>query len=157
MMTERQKEIMTMLREWLEEYLGETTLEEGEEISFLRIVPPLFENGEGRVYMEICLIDYSEEVMIAQVYSTMLPKPGPGMDALREKLGQWNLESLAGSYGIYEKLGQLYHKQMVALINEAAADDQTETLFTGICMAMDEMARRLPEAVEIANTAPPEA
>jgi len=155
-MTERKQEILSMLQKWIQEHLGETELAEQEDITFLRLTPALFTDGTGQVYMEICLLDYSQEVMVAQVYSTMLLKPGPGIAALREKLGEWNLKSLAGAYGIYEAQGQLYHKQSIALINDAAVDDQVDFLFAGICAVMDEMARRLPEAIALSSQEPSE-
>jgi len=156
MMTARQAEIMALLRQSLEDHFGETELADQEDATFLRLTPALFTDGTGLVYMEICLLDYTEEVMVAQVYSTMRPKPGLALAALREKLGEWNLKSLAGAYGIYEAQGQLYHKQSIALINDAAVDDQVDFLFAGICAVMDEMARRLPEAIALSSQEPSE-
>ncbi|MCC8121758.1 MAG: hypothetical protein LIO42_07240, partial [Oscillospiraceae bacterium] len=100
-------------------------------------------------YMEICLLDYSDEVTIAQVYTTLLMEPGPGLAAVRERLEEWNLHSYAGAYGIYEKQGQLYHKQNISVLNDLAVEDRADLLFAGICVAMDEMARRLPEALAV--------
>ncbi|MCC8157048.1 MAG: hypothetical protein LUC21_07765 [Oscillospiraceae bacterium] len=147
MLTEQQKETMNLLREALEECFGTVEAAEQSEITFLRLMPALFEDETGQVYMEICFLDYSEEVTIAQVYTTLLMEPGPGLAAIREKLGEWNLHSFSGAYGIYEEQGQLYHKQNISFINEAAVDDQVDLLFAGICVALDEMTRRLPEAV----------
>ncbi len=151
MMTEQQKELMTLLQEYLEDYLGETELAEVEDMTFLRVAPALFEDELGQVLMEICLIDYSEDVTVAQIYTTILSEIESGTEELRECLPEWNFNSIAGSYGIYEKLGHLYHKQNIALNNDAAADDQAEFLFTGLCMAMDEMARRYPEIITITS------
>ena len=150
-MTDRQKEVLTLLQQYLEEHFGKTEQVEQEDMTFLRLTPALFTDGTGLVYMEICLLDYSEEIMVAQVYSTLLPNPGSGLALLRKQLGEWNLHSLVGSYGIYEQQGQLYHKHNIALINDAAADDQADFLFAGICAAMDEMARRLPEAINLTS------
>lgn len=150
-MTEQQQEIMTRLRKYIEEYFGETELTEESDITFLRFAPALFTDNTGLVYMEVCLISYSEEITIAQVYSTLLAGPEEAMAKLRPHLDEWSFRSLTGSYGIYEKQGQLYHKQNIALPTAATADDQVEFLFTGICAAMEEMARRLPEAIALAS------
>ncbi len=148
-MTEQQQEIMTRLKEYVEEYFGEAQLAEESDITFLRFTPALFTDNTGLVYMEVCLIGYSEEITIAQVYSTLLAGPEEALAQLRPHLEEWNFRSLTGSYGIYEGQGQLYHKQNIALLNDIAVDDQADFLFAGICAAMDEMARRLPEAVAL--------
>ncbi len=140
---------MQQLKTNVEEYFGAAQLAEQSDITFLRFTPTLFTDGTGLVYMEICLIEYSEEITIAQVYSTLLEKPEAELAKLEEHLEEWNFNALAGSYGIYRKQGQLYHKQNVALLNDAMVGDQAEFLFAGVCAAMDEMARRLPEAIAL--------
>ncbi len=149
MLTEWQNDIMSLLREWLEDSFGEVLLLERDDITFLRFVPALFEDGSAEVMVEVCLYDYGEEMTVAQIYSTMLIDVAEKAEALSERIPEWNFYSLVGAYGIYEKLGHLYHKHSVALVNEAPADDQTEMIFAGVCLAMDEMARRIYEAAEI--------
>ena len=151
MMTDWQAHVIALLQAYAEEHLGETELAEQEDTVFLRLAPALFTDGTGQVLMEVCLVDYGEEITVAQIYTTVLPQLGSGAEALRACLPEWNFTSMAGSYGIYEKEGHLYHKQNIALINDAAADDQADFLFTGLCLAMDEMARRYPEAVAMTD------
>lgn len=148
-----QQEVMGLLRGWLEAHIGPAEWVEQGDMTFLRLRPALFTDGSGQVLMEICLYDYGTDITVAQVYSTLLPTPGSGLDELRRHLPDWNFRSIAGSYGIYEKLGQLYHKQNIALIPQAMADDQADVLFTGICLAMDEMARRIGEAEQLSAQA----
>ncbi len=64
-----------------------------------------------------------------------------------------NFNSLTGAYGIYEKEGQLYHKQNIAVVNNVAIDDKVDFIFSGICIAMDEMARRFADAVAVVDKA----
>lgn len=150
-MTEQQQEILNRLREYIEEYFGKSQLMEQADITFLRFTPTLYTDNTGMVLMEVCLIGYSEEITIAQVYTTMLARPEAALEKLRPQLEEWNFRSLTGSYGIYEKQGQLYHKQNIALPTGAMVGDQVEFLFTGICAAMEEMARRLPEAIALTD------
>lgn len=151
-MPNQKHDILTTVQNILEVTLGEgeTELTEEENILFLRLFPALLANGNGHVYMEICIIDYSDELSVAQVYSTMIPKPGPHSDDLNGYLADWNLHSAAGAYGLYGDQKQLYHKLNIALVNSESVESRANALFAGICLAMDEMARRLPEAFQIA-------
>ena len=149
MLSQRQRDFITLLHEWAVEHWEDAEIVERGDILTLRMMPQLYTDGTGTVLMEVCLLEYSEEVSVAQIYTTMIPEPESGLAALREKLPEWNFSSLAGAYGIYEKQGQLYHKQNVAMLNEITVDDQVDIVFTGLCTAMDEMARRLPEALAV--------
>lgn len=149
MISQRQRDFISLLQEWVGRHWEDTEIVERGNILALRTMPSLYADGTGAVLTEVCLLEYSEEISVAQIYTTMIPTQGPGLAGLREKLPEWNFASLAGAYGIYEKQGQLYHKQNVAVLNEITVDDQVDTVFTGLCMAMDEMARRLPEALAI--------
>ena len=150
-MEERKNAILNMLRKWIEEYICKTETVEQGGVTFLQMSPALYEDNLGHVLMEVCLLEYSDATMIGQIYSTLLPQLGAGEETLRRKVGEWNLVSLAGAYGIYEKQGHLYHKHNVALINDAAVDDQVDFLFNGLCLALDEMGRRLSDAVSISR------
>ena len=151
-MSDQKHDILAALQSILEAVLGEdsTELTEQDGILFLRLFPALFTDGSGRVYMEVCVLDYSDELSIGQVYSTMIPKPGPHSDDLKEHFADWNLHSAAGAYGLYGDQKQLYHKQTVALINDESVDSQSQALFACIGMCMDEMSRHLHEAIQIA-------
>ena len=147
--TDWQLQVIALLQAYLEEHFGKTELVEMEDTAFLRFAPALFTDGSGQVLMEVCLVTYSDEITVAQIYSTVLTDLGEKTEDLRAALPAWNFTSIAGAYGIYEEQGHLYHKQNIALINDAAADDQADFLFTGLCLAMDEMARCYPDAVAI--------
>ena len=110
-MPNQKHDILATVQNLLEVTLGEgaTELTEEENVLFLRLFPALLANGNGHVYMEICIIDYSDELSVAQVYSTMIPKPGPHSDdlngylagdAYKEEFGE--LVSLAAESGLYE-------------------------------------------------------
>ena len=149
MISDSQREFITLLHKWAAEQWKEAEVVEEGDLLILRMLPRLHDDGTGAVLMEVCLLEYSEEISVAQIYTTIIPEPKPGLTALREKLPRWNFASLAGAYGIYEEQGQLYHKQNVAVLRELGVDDQVEAVLTGIFAAMDEMARRLPEALAV--------
>lgn len=148
------KETLDLLRDWLESEFDHVELVEQKELRFLRFFPALYVDGSGQVIMEVCLYDHGPEgeFTVAQVYTTVFLGIEANEDALRERIPQWNFTSMAGSYGIYETQEhqkQLYHKHNVALVTDADVEDQVDFLFTGICLALDEIASRFPEAVDI--------
>lgn len=149
MISQRTRDIIALLRRWITDRGQETELQEGGDILTLRIASPLFTDGTGKVRIEICHVEHTEEMSVAQIYSTLIFQPEPGLAALRAKLPEWNFSSLAGAYGIYERLGQLYHRHNVAVNNTRPLEEQADCVFTGLCLAMNEMARRLPEALKI--------
>lgn len=140
---------LDILKEWLEEEEFEPTFVDTNGIRMLRVMVPLLEDGRGLVLMEICTLDYSDDTSLIQIYSTMTPEAGPGIDGLRKAVNGWNLNTLAGAYGIYEKLGQLFHRHIVAVPADAEPVEEAEAALRGICMCMDEMVRRFPEALSL--------
>lgn len=151
MLTAWQNEIISLLKEWFEDSFGETVRFEHDGITFLRFAPALFTDGSAEVVVEVCLSGYGEELTVAQVYTTMLTDTSKGLEALRTQIPEWNFYSFTGSYGIYEKMGHLYHKHNIALINDSHVDDQAEMVFAGVCLAMDEMARRINDAAALCS------
>lgn len=151
MASQQQCEFITLLHQWAVNHWKEAEIVERGDLLTLRMMPSLYTDGTAPVLMEICLLEYSDDISVVQIYTTIFPKPEPGLAELRAKLPEWNFTSLAGAYGIYEQQGQLYHKQNVAVITGAGADEQIDTVLPAICMAMDEMARRLPEALELSS------
>lgn len=148
-MSDHNHEVLTILQDTLEDQLGETELTEVQGTLFLRLFPALFPDDSGHVYIEICLIPYSDELTVAQIYSTLMPKPGPHTDQLPAHFEDWNLHSAVGAYGLYGENRQLYHKHNIALHSEDVPELQAGIVLAGLQLAMDEMARRLPEAVQI--------
>lgn len=143
------REILTAIQSLLEPEPGNCTLTAENNMLFLRLFPALFPNNSSHVYMEICLVPYSDELTIAQIYTTLMPKAGPHTNQLPAHFADWNLHSFAGAYGLYGKDKQLYHKHNVVLFTEESAEDQVKAILSSVSLVMDELARRLPEAVQI--------
>lgn len=129
----------------------ETLAAEQDGQRFVRCLLPLFDDGTGKVLMDIFALDYNEHFDLIQLYTTMILQPGPGLEKLRGKLGEWNFYASAGSYGIYEEAGQLYHKYNVIAQSESSVDRVVSDTFAAVCVCMDEMADHLMEAIHISN------
>lgn len=151
-MAEQQETILNALLEALTRQMGykaELATIEGREM--LRFTAPLLGDDKGYVLIEVCRFDYNDTCEIYQIFSTMIPAPGPGLEQLKAAVNGWNLVSRLGAYGIFEPLGQLYHKYNVVI----SLEDSPQTVFTRIMTAlyicMDEMEYRLTEALAISS------
>ena len=152
MASNRQREFALRLQASFQEHGYERCqIEDQGDLATLQVLLPLYEEGRGLVIMDLCLVDYDEDFELVQIYSTMTPEPGPGLPALRQTLGEWNMVALAGAYGIYEELGQLYHKYNVVVRAQEDLDDVVADVLAGVFMATEEMSRRLVEAVRLSS------
>lgn len=150
MTKEDQNIVLSLIQEQLEKENFSTELKQSEQGPVLRTVIPLLEEDEqGQVLVEICALTYNDQIDLIQIFSTMLLEPGPGLDALRAQLNDWNLVAIAGAYGIYEKMGQLYHKYNVAIDNTWNLEGKADQAFLGLCVALDEMCGRIGEAIAL--------
>ena len=151
MTTEDQAIVLSLIQEEFDKQSFPTEIRETENGPMLRMGVPLLENGEGQVLVEVCALTYNDQIDIIQIYSTLLPQPGPGLEALRAKLNEWNLVAVAGAYGIYDKLGQLYHKYNVAVDAGEGLEAKADQAILGICVALDEMSGRIEEALALSE------
>jgi len=117
----------------------------------LRCLAPLFEDDKGYVLIEICELDYDENFELFQIYSTLIMEPGQGLDELRKTVNVWNLTSTLGAYGIYEAMGQLFHKYNVVVGVDDDVDMVVGQVFAALYTAMNEMGSKLAEAINISN------
>ena len=86
----------------------------------LRILLPLTEEGHP-VLTEIMVTEFTDDLDLLHVYSTLLVECGENIAELTQKLSEWNL---LGAYGIYEEDGarQLFHKYTLPLDKTAPGD-----------------------------------
>ena len=149
MTKEDQNIVLSILQEQLEAERFSTELTQSKQGPALRTVIPLLEGDQGPALVEICVLRYNDQTDLIQIFSTMLLEPGPGLEALRAQLNGWNLVAVVGAYGIYEPLGQLYHKYNVVLDSGLDLESKADQGFLGLCMALDEMCGRMQEAMDL--------
>ncbi len=146
--------VLKPLKDWFDERGDENVVTVVDGTHMLRAVVPLLEDGRGLVIMEIFSIEYGEGTELLQFYTTMSKEDGPGMEDLRQAANQWNLSSLAGGYGLYEVQGQtpqLFHRHTLALATELPQEVQDEMAMEALYVTMDEITRRLPDAIRTLN------
>lgn len=160
-MTRDQKlSLLEHLKDWFTSSgMGlDPAIEEKNHLLTLQVDIPLQENNPSTALMEISPLDYSDSVSIVQIFTTVFSGLTPAAQSgLLSPMPMWNLTSLAGTYGIFEytpQKYQLYHRYTVPLMegNMLHMDDQAQTVFLGVCMAWDEMCKRIDTAVEIVSS-----
>ena len=149
MTNEDQNIVLSLIQEQLEKEDFSTELTQSQQGPVLRTVIPLLEEEQGQVLVEICALTYNDQIDLVQIFSTMLLEPGPGLETLRGQLNSWNLVAIAGAYGIYDQMGQLYHKYNVAIDSTLDLESKAGQAFLGLCAALDEMCGRIKEAITL--------
>ena len=144
-------QVLDALKAWFDARGDENARTEVDGVPMLRAMVPLLGGGRGLVLMEIFVIPYGEGTELLQFYTTVTKEDGPGMDDLRRAANAWNLSALAGGYGIYEPAGQLFHRHTVALATDLPQQAREETALEARYVTVDEITRRLPEAIGILN------
>ena len=148
---EKQREIFAQIKAWLEHQDYQADLVEQEDTPMLRALLPVLEEGKGLVLVEIFMTEYNQAADLVHIFATMTPPLGQQADSIQQAANGWNLEALAGCYGVCEKTEQLYYRHTVAIDPEAEAEDAAQDAFRGLCITLDEIARRLPEAIMLAD------
>ncbi len=116
----------------------------------LRAMMPVTEEDD-QVLLEIMAVPYSEDAHLLQIYSTMIPEIGPGYEALKDAILDWNLVCPLGAFGIYKQLKQLYHKYNYLMPVEVPADEMAEEIFYIIDLVRIAIAQVLPDAVRLSG------
>ena len=75
----------------------------------LRTLLPVNEGGDV-VLTEILVSEFNAESDCLVFYTTMIMEIGPGYEALKEMLLDWNLLCPLGAFGIFRPARQFYHK-----------------------------------------------
>ena len=89
----------------------------------MRFLLPISDDGDS-VLVEVTAATIDEELGFFQFYTTMLIDLKEPLDALREKIHQWNFVCPFGSFGIFEQEGHLYHKYALPVFSDEKKDPE---------------------------------
>ncbi|MBQ6344144.1 MAG: hypothetical protein IJI41_13550 [Anaerolineaceae bacterium] len=131
----------------------ETASLKGEEIQLgdtLRVMLPIDEAG-NKVLMEIMAMSYTDDAILVQIYSTMIAEIGPGYEALKEMLLDWNLTCPLGAFGIYRQGRQFYHKYNYTLPTDGDPKEMAMEVFYIIHLIQDVIGRYFPDIVRLSG------
>ena len=119
------------LEELLKAIKVETAYIDGEEGQLgrtLRALLPIDDDGD-MVLTEIILMPYTEDADLLQIYTTMILEIGPGYEALKEMILDWNLTCEIGAFGIYRQGRQFYHKYTYPVPRDIDPDEMAKEAF----------------------------
>lgn len=114
----------------------------------LRTMMPVDAAG-NRILLEVIAVEYNEHTFMIQIYTTLLMEIGPGLEALKEKLTNWNLTCPIGAFGIYTGENQLYHKYNYLMPSDEDLKDMAAEIFYIIHLIMEVITDIYAEAAEI--------
>lgn len=144
---------ITELETLLKKMEYETAILKGEEIQLgdtLRVLLPVDET-ENIVLMEIMALPYTEDALLLQLYSTMIAEIGPGYEALKEMLLDWNLNSPLGAFGIYRQGRQFFHKYNYPMPADGDPKEMAVEVFYIIHLIRDVIGQIFPDAVRLSG------
>ena len=118
----------------------------------LRAMVPVDEAG-NKVLLEVLAAKYNENTLLIQIYSTMIAEIGPGYEALKEMLLEWNLACPIGAFGIYRQNRQFYHKYNYLMPTDTDQKQMAMEIFYIIHLARDVIAQVFPDAVRLSGNA----
>ena len=148
------KLFLTELEKLLQKMDYETALVKNEDQpqlgDTLRAMVPVDEAG-NRVLLDVMAFPYSEHSLLVQIYSTMIAEIGPGYEALKEMLLDWNLTCPIGAFGIYRQGRQFYHKYNYLLPTDGEEKEMAAEVFYVIHLARDVIAEIFPDAVRLSG------
>ena len=87
----------------------------------LRILLPAAE-GKGALLMDVMVTEFEEEKDLVHFYTTILPNIGPGYEAIKEVIQDWNLLCPLGAFGVYRQEMAFYHKYALAIDRASAPE-----------------------------------
>ena len=116
----------------------------------LRALLPVTEAGDV-VLTEVMMAPYTEDALLLQIYSTMIVEIGPGYEALKEMLLDWNLTAPLGAFGIYRQERQFYHKYNYIIPTDGDPDEMAAEVFYLMNLVLDVISARFPDAVRLSG------
>ncbi|MBQ6518164.1 MAG: hypothetical protein IJI14_05545 [Anaerolineaceae bacterium] len=131
----------------------ETATLEGEEIQLgntLRAMVPVDEAG-NKVLLEVMAMPFTEDALLVQIYSTMIAEIGPGYEALKEMLLDWNLTCPLGAFGIYRQGRQFYHKYNYTLPTDGDPKQMAVEVFYIIHLVRDVIGQYFADIVRLSG------
>ena len=116
----------------------------------LRTLLPVSMDGDAAL-TEILVSRYNEESDSLLFYSTMIMEIGPGYEALKEMLLDWNLTCPLGAFGIYRQARQFYHKYTLPFPKDTPPGKLADRAMYLLELLYEVLSERFPEAVRLSG------
>ena len=116
----------------------------------LRALVPVTDDGNVAL-SEIIVTPWAEDSDLLHIYSTIIMEIGPGYEALKEMMLDWNLTCPLGAFGIYRPARQFYHKYTVPLPPDTDPDALAEGTFFLLNLVAAAISERFEDAVQLSG------
>ncbi len=116
----------------------------------LRTLLPV-NQGSDVVLTEILVSEFNAESDLLVFYTTMIMEIGPGYEALKEMLLDWNLTCPLGSFGIFRQGRQFYHKFVFPFPKQLSPKKLADRGMYLLEVLYDVISERFPEAVQLSG------
>ena len=116
----------------------------------LRTLLPV-NNGGDVALTEILVSSFNAESDCLVFYTTMIMEIGPGYEALKEMLLDWNLACPLGSFGIFRQGRQFYHKFVFPFPKNLPPKKLAKRAMYLLEVLYDVISGRFPEAVMLSG------
>ena len=148
------KQFQKSLEEKLRERKLETAYVDGggglQEGDILRVLLPMNDtNVKNVALLEVMVTHYTEDSDLLTLCTTILSEIGPGFEALKERIFDWNLNIPLGAFGIYRQEKQMYHKYTLPFPVDTAPEALAERAMDLLGLIYDALAVFYEDAMRI--------
>ena len=126
--------------------------EEGQIGDTLRALLPVTKTGD-HVLLEVMVTRLDEDMVLLDLFISLIMEVGPGYEALKETMLDWNLDSPIGAFGIYRPGRTFYHRYTFPFPCDALPEELASQAAYLIDRCYDVVAAVFPEAVRISGHA----
>lgn len=150
----------TQEEEWVLRKLETEVREVGTEVhlrpdqsgrNVLSFYTPMYGDGSGLVYFELCFAEYRKEDTLFQIFATILPEIADALPKLEKVIAEWNLTTLIGAYGVYYPLDQMYFKHRFLLEESVEVSAAENLIMNSLYLSYDEISSKYDAAVSISS------
>lgn len=138
----------------IEELNMETNMAEGSGGSqigdTLRTLLPMGD-GSNVALTEILVSEFNAESDCVMFYTTMIMEIGPGYEALKEMILDWNLLCPLGAFGIFRQERQFYHKYVFPFPKNLPPKKLADRTMYLLEVLYEVLSQRFPEAVQLSG------
>ena len=149
------REFLDLLAKQIEELEMETKLDvaqsEAQLGPTLRTLLPMIGSKGDVALTEILVTQLDDDSDLLFFYTTMIMEIGPGYEALKEMVLDWNLESPVGAFGIYRQGRQFYHKYTFPFPKDTAPKALADRAMVLLELICEVVSGRFSEAVKLSG------
>ena len=116
----------------------------------LRALLPVTEAGD-MVLMEVMVTPFDEGMALLHLYTTLIMEIGPGYEALKEMVLDWNLLCPLGAFGIFRQERQFYHKYVFPFPKNLPPKKLADRVMYLLEVLYEVISQRFDEAVQLSG------